>query len=291
VKGIGAHPAAPAAGPGFPGLRYRSAPAPCAVAAPHPSNPLRGAAGGGILEKRRPLVKKFLVLVVLAASISPAIFSLSESWTGLGFGWGNFFEDVSKGGDTAKTYMSSPGVTLNSYGFWNRGNIGFLSNMAFLFPNRSTLDINGTKTSVDLSVYDILFQFNVVIGPGFRFNVNDRLALQFGVGLNYMQTFGSYTMFVASYGYSVGYTLLAFNLGVGGDVGVKFDITDTLFISTGSTFSFDFANLTSVYSSFGNTSGWASNYSMFGVRPYLCIGFNSWAEEPGLFKGKMGKPK
>jgi hypothetical protein len=238
-------------------------------------------------------VKKFLVLVVLITSISPVAFSLSESWTGLGFGWGNFFENVSKDGDSTKTHMSSPGATLNSYAFENRGNIGILSNMAFLFPNRGTLDINGVKTSVDLSVYDILFQFNAIIGPGFRYNVDDKLALQFGVGLNYMQTVGSYTntIFVAGYAEKVGFTLLAFNLGIGGDVGMKLDITDTVFVSVGSTLSFDFASHTSVFSSYENTSGWASNYSLFGIRPYLCIGFNSWAEEPGPFKGEMGKPK
>jgi hypothetical protein len=238
-------------------------------------------------------MKKFLVLVVLAISMRPAIFSLSESWTGLGFEWGNFFENVSKDGNTAKTYMSSPGGTLNGYTFWNRGNIGLFSIMAFLFPNKSTLDINGVKTSVDLSVYDILFQFNAIIGPGFRYNVNDKLALQFGVGLNYMQTVGSYTntIFVAGYTEKVGFTLLAFNLGIGGDIGMKLDITDTIFVSVGSTLSFDFASHTFVFSSYRNTSGWASGYSLFGIRPYLCIGFNSWAEEPGPFKGKLGKPK
>jgi hypothetical protein len=244
---------------------------------------------GGTLEDRRPPVKKFLISVVLIVSMSPAIFSLSEGWMGLGFGWGNLFERSSSGGNTAKTYMSSPGVTLNGYTFWNRRNIGLFSNMAFLFPSRSTLDINGVKTNVDLSVYDILFQFNLIIGPGFRFNVNDTLTLQFGAGLNYMQTVGSYTGFVA--GYKVGYGLLGFNLGIGGDAGVKFDITDALFVSAGSTISFDFAKHTSVFSSYGNTSGWASGYFMLGIRPYLCIGLNVWAAEPGPFKGKIGKPK
>jgi hypothetical protein len=242
---------------------------------------------------RRPPMKKFLISVVLIVSMSPAIFSLAESWTSAGFGWGNFFERSPAGGNTAKTYMNSPGITLNGYTFWNRGNIGFFSNAAFLFPKRSTLDINGVKTSVDLSVYDVLFQFNAIVGPGIRFNVSDKLAVQFGLGLNYMQTFGSYTntMVVAGYIEKVGFAVLGFNLGIGGDVGVKFDLTDTFFVSAGSMFSFDFANHTSVFSSYGSTSGWADDYFMLGIRPYLCIGLNSWAEELGPFKSRMGKPR
>jgi hypothetical protein len=236
-------------------------------------------------------MKKFLILVVFSVSIGSAVFSLTESSMALGFGWEHFFETTSSDGQKAKTYLSAPGITYNAYSFWNKGNVGFFLNMAFLFPNRGTLDVNGVKTDVDLGVYDVLFQYNAMIGPGFRFGFNKNLTLQLGVGFNYMQTIGSYTKYVAYYSSKIGYTLLGFNLGIGGDVGIKYDITDGFFFCVGSTFSYDFACYTAVYSSFGNTSGWAGNYSMIGIRPYLCIGVNLWAEEPGLFKNKIGKPE
>ena len=237
-------------------------------------------------------MKKFLVLVVLASGLDAAVFSFSpsESSTGLGFGWGNFFEGASKGGDSATAHMSAPGITSNAYGFWNKGNVGIFSNIAFLLPNEGTLNINGTETTVDLSAYDVLFLFNASIGPGFRLPVNEKLTVRFGVGLNYMQTTGSYSRFIQGAG-NVGFALLGFNFGIGGDVGAKFDITDVFFISIGSTFSYDFASHVSLNSSFGNTSGWASNYSMFGFRPYLCVGLNSYVTEPGFAKGKLGKPQ
>jgi hypothetical protein len=234
-------------------------------------------------------VKKLLILLVLIVSIGPAAFSLSESSLGLGFGWGNFFERASSNGSTAKTYMSSPGIAFNGYSFWNKKNIGLFTNMAFLFPSKSTIDINGVKTNADLSFYDILFQFNAMIGPGFRINIRENFILQLGVGLNYMQTTGSYTGYVA--GNKIGYGLLAYNLGLGGDIGIKYDITDAFFISAGSTVSYDFACHTAVFSSYENTSGWAGNYSMLGIRPYLCIGMNFWAGEPGFFKTRIGKPR
>jgi hypothetical protein len=240
-------------------------------------------------------MKKYLVVAVLAAGLNSTVFSLSESSLALGFGWDHFFENTSSGEQQAKTYLSAPGMAYNAYVFINKKNIGLFTDMAFLFPNRGTLDINGVKTSVDLGVYNVLFQFDAIIGPGFRFNISENSVVQLGVGLNYMQTVGSYTKYVWN-GFStnkVGFTMFAFNLGIGGDIGIKIDMTDVFFVSVGSVFSFDFANFTNVYSSFGNTSGWADNYSMIGMRPYICIGVNTWSDGSGFLnqKGGYGKPK
>jgi hypothetical protein len=236
-------------------------------------------------------VKKLLVLLVLAAGLNPAAFSLSESWTGLGFGWGNLFESSSANGNTAKTYIGSPGINYDAYGFWNKNYIGLFSSTAFLFPNKGTININGVEAAADLDIYDTLFQFDFAIGPGFRVNLRDNFKLKFGIGFHYTMMVGSYTRYVGYYNDKIGFVMWGYTLGIGGDAGVKFDITDTFFISAGSAFSFDFASHVSIFSSFGNTSGWAGDYFMLGIRPYLCIGFNSWAEEPGPFKGKTGKPK
>jgi hypothetical protein len=235
---------------------------------------------------------KFLIVAVLVAGLNSAVFSLGENSMALGFGWEHFFEFASGDGQTSKTYLSAPGITFNDYGFWNKGNIGIFVNMAYLFPDKGSIDIDGTRTDVDLGIYDRLFQFNITIGPGFRFSFSKNLALRFGVGFNYMQTTGSGSRYVAGYDGEIGYTILAFNLGIGGDIGIKYDITDSFFVCAGTALSYDFACHTTVYSSFGNASGWAGNYSMTGIRPYICIGLNTWGE--GTFrnsKGGFGKPK
>jgi hypothetical protein len=236
-------------------------------------------------------MKKFLIAAILVVGLSLKAFPLTESSMAFGFGWEHFFESSTADGQRAKAYLSAPGIAFNSYGFWNKGNIGIFTSMAFLFPDKGSIDVDGIRADVDLSVYDTLFQFNLTIGPGFRFNLGKNVLLQFGAGLNFMQTTGSYTTYVAGYSGKIGYSLLAFNLGLGGDIGIKFDITDSFFLCAGSAFSYDFTNHTAVYSSFGNTSGWAGNYSMIGIRPYLCIGINLWAEESGPFKTKIGKPE
>jgi hypothetical protein len=242
-------------------------------------------------------VKKniYLVILILGAYTSAFSFSPSESSMSLGFGWGQFFERTEGGGNTAKTYMGSPGVTLEAYQFWNGHNIGVFANLGFLFPTKMTSDVSGVKTDVDLSIYDYLFQENLIIGPGFRHSFNDRFTLLAGLGLDILFSLASYSRSVyVGYGwlYNISFAALSFNLGIGGDVGIRFDITDKAFLKFGSTISYDFLCYSSIWtnvSAIGNQSGWASSYSMIGLRPYLCVGLNMYVTEPGFFKGKLGK--
>jgi hypothetical protein len=236
-------------------------------------------------------MKKFLILTVLALSISSAVFSLSESWVGLGFGWGNLFESSSAIENTAKAYMVSPGINYDTYEFRNKNNIGLFLSMAFLFPASGVAGVNGEDVKVDLSVYDSLFLYDAMIGPGFRLNLSNNFKLKFGVGFHYMMMVGAYTEYMPYYGGNIGFAIWGYTLGIGGDIGVKFDVTNGFYISIGSALSYDFANHTSIYSSFGIVSGWAGGYSAISLRPYICLGINLWAEESGFLKNKMGKPE
>jgi hypothetical protein len=163
--------------------------------------------------------------------------------------------------------------------------------MAFLFPSKGTANINGVEATADLDVYDTLFQFDATIGPGFRVNLRDNFKLKFGIGFHYIMLVGSYTGYVAYYNSNVGFSMLSFTLGIGGDIGIKLDVTNGFYVSMGNAFSYDFTGHTSVYSSLGNVSGWAEGYSLISLRPYICLGINLWAEEPGFFKNKIGKPE
>jgi hypothetical protein len=239
----------------------------------------------------------WLVVLIFGAYASGFSFSPSESSVSLGFGWGNAFESAKEGGKTVKTYMGSPGITLEAYQFWNGHNIGLFANVGFLFPVKMTSDVTGKKTDVDLSIYNLLFQENLIIGPGFRYRFNDRFTLQAGLGLDILFNIASYSKSVyVGYGWisNVTYSTFFLGLGIGGDVGVKFDITDKVFLKLGSTISYDFAGYTSVrtnISAVGNRSEWASGYSLIDVRPYLCVGLNFYTTEPGFFKSRLGKPQ
>jgi len=216
-------------------------------------------------------MKKLFLVSILIAGIGTKAFSLSEAWLSFGFEYGNLFETATDGDNTAKTYMVSPGINLNVYSFWNGKDVGLFVHDIFAFPQKGTLEINGSKTTVDFSTYDFIMQVGIIIGPGFRCNINDNLKLQFGIGFSFMELGASYR-----HG-TVSFSELSFNFGIGGDIGIKYNITDIFFLNIGSIITFDFANYTSVSSSFVNASDWAKDYSMFGLRPYICIGVNLYS--------------
>jgi hypothetical protein len=101
-----------------------------------------------------------------------------------------------------------------------------------------------------------------------------------------MALFTEYSQAVPGYSGTYTFSIRSLNFGIGGDIGIKYDITDMFFLNIGSIITFDFASHTSVSSSFGNTSDWEKDYFSLGLRPYICIGFNIYRNNDNL-----GKPK
>ncbi|MDR1838870.1 MAG: hypothetical protein LBQ93_04690 [Treponema sp.] len=225
-------------------------------------------------------MKKALLFFVLTAGVnsSALLFSeelrVAETWLFLGFEYGNFFESDLERGNKVESYTGSPGINLGSYCFWNEKNIGLFIHDIFAFPVTASEKTNGVTTKIDLANYDFLFQTGIIIGPGFRYDINEKLTLKYAVGLGYLQTSVVYTEYIPTYG-DASFSMLEWNFGIGGDVGVKFNITDTVFLTAGSIFTFDFARFISAETSFGvSSSGWAEKFFMFGLRPYISIGVN-----------------
>jgi hypothetical protein len=218
------------------------------------------------------MLKKYFVLVLLVG-IGPTVYSLSETWVSFGFEYGNFFEKSYDVINTAKSYISSPAINLNVYQFYNGTNTGLFIHDIFAFPKSGTIVLNGKKDKVDFSAYDFIMQVGIVIGPGFRYSFSNKLKLQFGIGFSALETTSFYSAYNSSYG-TIDYSRISFNFGIGGDIGLKYDITNTFFVNIGSILGYDFASFTSLDSSKESTAVWASNYSMLHLRPYFTIGFN-----------------
>jgi len=230
-------------------------------------------------------MKKIIFGIFLFIGVNVFVFSQTETWFSLGFEYGNFWESSSDGNDSIKGYIGSPGISLSVYTFWNKGDIGLFVHDIFAFPSKMTAELNGVKSDVDLSTYDFMMQVGIIIGPGFRYNITNDFKLHFGVGLSFLLSSASYTG--STYLYSnVSYSILSYNLGIGGDVGIKYDITDMFYINIGSIIGYDLMNYTILSSSFSSTSTFAKNYSMIHLRPYICIGFNLYREN-----NNIGKPR
>jgi hypothetical protein len=119
-----------------------------------------------------------------------------------------------------------------------------------------------------------------VIGPAFRYAFNEDLTLQTGLGVNVAGIYVDYP----EGGYT--YPVSSMVLGVGGDLGLKFDLTDVVFINIGGAFSFNFLNTFSVKSMPPAVEKWLDSYMAVEFKPYICIGINSYTEN-----SHYGKPK
>jgi len=221
-------------------------------------------------------MKKTVLFIVLACCIIAPVFSQQETeiWSSLGVSFGNYFES---GEGMEDMYMGSLGVDLNFYFFFNKKNIGFFLNFGFLAPVVNNLDVD----------YQ-MFHVNYLIGAGFRHEIKENLNLHFGIGFNVI-SLDLYREENSNVKIDDFRTIL----GIGGDIGIKHDFTDIVYLDIGAKLSFNFANnriIESTADGWENTvtisNDFVKDYTMFEIRPYILVGFNSYSRGENRF----GKP-
>jgi hypothetical protein len=230
-----------------------------------------------IFKSRGTRMKKLVTAALFLVCGTAAVFAQQETWLSMGFEFGNSIEHY----DGETTYIGSPGFNVNTYGFLEKRDIGVFFHYGFL----SSVVTAGKR---DLADYG--FQMDFITGPGFRYSFNDNLKLQFGIGINWMVIAADYARDGKDYSRAV------VNLGIGTDMGIKYDINDFFYISGGVTLSYLFHNYTSLYSHETPANDISINtriidetikgYGMFTAKPYLALGFNYYQE-----KTVRGKPK
>lgn len=228
-------------------------------------------------------MKRFVMLFGFLACMNFVIFSQEETkedrietvWLSLGFNWGNYFDS---GTDIGDFYSGSPGINFNSYGFYNQKNIGFFGNIGLMFPAVNSIGND----------YNPIIHGSYIIGVGFRHKINEKINLHFGIGPNFDQYY-----LLNRVNDNIKFTDSRYSLGIGGDIGLKYDLTDSIYIDFGTTVSYSFASYRIVESTSDNWTntkkelgGWESG-SFFGIKPYIAIGFNLYQKTS---KVKMGKP-
>jgi opacity protein-like surface antigen len=214
-------------------------------------------------------MKKVILGIALIISINFSLFAQVETWNSYGFNFGNYFEH---GDDLGDIYIGSPGINVNSYIFLDKKMFGFFYNIGLFFP-------------VTENVYTPIIQADFVLGPSFRYDINEKLKLHLGIGVdinllllkNGENTGGKHDITEAN----------AFNigLGIGWDIGLKYDITDTIYINFGTTMPVIGKVIVNI--NHENQTNWnyfENGYSM--VVHYIAIGFNYNQE-----RGQWGKPK
>lgn len=222
------------------------------------------------------IIKKYIICLILIFVSCTSIFALkNEVWFSFGVPVGNHFEN---GDGINDMYLCSLGGKIGIYNFINSRKIGFFVNASFFLPIHNNLEDG----------YEPGIHYNLIIGPVFRHNINHNINLYFGLGLD-LQWFSLFKTDnnIKFYDYRSAY-------GISGDIGIKYDITDIIYFSIGVGLSYYFANNMTLESTTDNwkttireSDGWIRRYSMFGINPYIAIGFNYYGEN----SGRWGKPK
>jgi hypothetical protein len=215
-------------------------------------------------------MKRFYILVGLVLCVNFSVFSDEETqetrtkidWLSIGANLGNYFDF---GTDLGDFYSGAPGINLSGYVFDDqKDNIGSFFNHGLLFPV-----INNIKNG-----YNPTIQGDFITGFAFKYNINERLKLHFGIGpsfsIFYLERVNGDTKSIDS----------RYGFGLGGDIGIKYDLKDTIYLDFGTTLSYDFITHRTVKSTTDNWTNTKREFSgritnsFIGIKPYLAVGVN-----------------
>jgi hypothetical protein len=222
-------------------------------------------------------MKKVVSTCVVFIFIAVSAFAMTESWTSVGYEKGMFLE---LDGDDTNYTMQSEGIGSSSFTFAEGSDSGLYFHGSFMLPTTGTKTQNGNTTEVDYSQFDFISQIGIVIGPGFRNRISGGVSTYCGLGLSVMQLAGYYENGFDYYG------ILGYSFGFGGEIGLKVDLSDALYLGIGVVGTYEFKSYTTISSTLtGTNSNWSDDYSLFSARPYIMIGFNSFNKT-----ATIGKP-
>ena len=216
---------------------------------------------------------KKIVLILLCVAILIPAFAETESLGSFGFQYGNYWEKVTKREGTAKTWIGSPGLFFNGYTFFNKKNIGLFASDSFLFPSNSSATVNGMTIKDGVKDFDFRFLFQFGIGPAFKYAITNKLSILIGTGFHLSILSTNISRIII--GSRVKMNSLSLSLGIMGEIGVSYKITDLFYFDVGTKLALDFANYSKISSNIlaWNASQWNSNYIGFHLSPYIGLGF------------------
>jgi len=201
-----------------------------------------------------------------SSQLKPSSFQV-DMWFTTGAAFGNYLF----GGTHAENdYIGSPGINLSFYSLFGPNQIGIFFNYGILFPA-----IYGSGQSHDQSAQ---LDF-ILFGFGFGHDINESIKLHLGIGphLSFFGLINSVDKETTINNYILG-------LGIGGDIGIKLNVTKFVCIDFGTTLAYNFAVLNEISrekkgkDSWRNrkieTSNWNDINSIIGIKPYITVGFN-----------------
>jgi hypothetical protein len=220
-------------------------------------------------------MKKIFFGLILIFVLNAIAFSFEETWLSTGVNFGSYFDS---GSDLGKFQISSIGINLSDYLFPKEKHIGVFFNYGLLFPVYNTIE----------NAFMPLIQQDIMLGIGFRLYITEKLNMVFGFGIIDINWLSLYN---ETDGKKITDDRISF--GCGGDIGIRYEFNDIIYIVGGTTMTYNPVSFRSVSMPIDS---WkhatviheiiTEKYTMIGSRQYIAIGFNYYRE-----RGHWGKQK
>jgi hypothetical protein len=204
--------------------------------------------------------KKITFVTFFMMILTFNIYALHESHINIGLSFLNLYNITGDSIQSAGGNIGMAGVSINQYIFWNNRNVG-------LFAHSSFLNVVYLTNELNLFLYDSNY-IGMTIGPGFRHNLNSKLKILTGTGIFFS---GQGMWYVLTDDTSYKYKEDSGNFGLGGQAGLKLDLTDTVNIIFMLNANYTFVNFSANYTVDSTKWSVKSNVS---INPYIGIGVN-----------------
>jgi hypothetical protein len=215
-------------------------------------------------------MRKFSVLVFLCIIVLN-IFSVDKTDVFMGVVYGAIFDFNENTARPAGTSPKALGLMMLVYGFFDNKQPGLFLYMNGIVP----LPNQGAISHYEAGMME------TTIGPGFKLEPNHVVALEYGLGFNFLWEGAEWLENKADQ-----YSLLSTGLGIGGNTHLKLNITDAFYIGAGVHIAWTLVDWTLVESPPDNSSRWMFNTSI-GIKPYIGFGWNTYRERVG--RGRQNK--
>jgi len=203
-------------------------------------------------------MKKLIIVVLLLLFCSMVFAKETKTYITAAYNFGMFSERT----DQAQTKLSTNGFDLSVSGYFNE-NWGLYLNTDYNFPDKATVTSGGVSVTATSSDWDFSMLLSAIIGPTYKFNINDNFEILSAFGFHLAQ-YSAKTKYVGTINYS---------FGIGGDIGIRYLTKKNFYLTAGSIFSHDFYCKTEVNTAYGSATN-SDSYNLGSIRPYIGIGFS-----------------
>jgi hypothetical protein len=214
----------------------------------------------------------------------------SEVWISVGYEFGYFTDEYIDQGNKIETATYSNGINISSYNFY-KNRFGIFVHGSFLIPKNTWVWDRRGMSKIDLSTYSYNMDTGLILGFVYKIDFTNDFKSYFGIGFNWLSNTALYSGFADR-----SFSRETNNLGIGGDIGLKIDISDRFFLQLGSIITYDYARHKVIKTYRGTSltdtsSEWNQNYMMFSARPYFAAGLNLfWRSDNDRLRLSTGKP-